>query len=62
MKPAKAMLDAEYICPFCREGDFDAIGLKRHLLAGWCNAFEATPEHRATLTLSPTKKARRNDR
>lgn len=26
-------------CPFCKEQDFDAIGLKQHLLVGWCEAF-----------------------
>lgn len=28
-------------CPFCREADFDLIGLKGHLLR-WCEAFEST--------------------
>lgn len=27
-------------CPFCKETDFDDIGLKNHLLRGWCDAFE----------------------
>jgi hypothetical protein len=30
-------------CPFCNEPDFDKIGLKRHLLRGWCEEFEDTP-------------------
>lgn len=29
-------------CPFCNESDFDATGLKSHLLCD-CDAFEATP-------------------
>jgi hypothetical protein len=29
------------LCPFCDEGGFDAIGLKAHLLRGWCDAFES---------------------
>jgi hypothetical protein len=28
-------------CPFCKEADFDEIGLKMHLLKGQCDAFEA---------------------
>ena len=28
-------------CPFCGENDFDAIGLKSHLL-NWCEVFETT--------------------
>ena len=33
----------EYIeCPFCGEKDFDLIGLKIHLLRGWCDVFEVT--------------------
>jgi hypothetical protein len=27
-------------CPFCKEGDFDAIGLKHHLLSGYCEDFD----------------------
>ena len=26
-------------CPFCSEGDFDAVGLKIHLTAGYCDAY-----------------------
>lgn len=33
------------ICPFCREEDFDGIGLKRHLLSGWCEKFDEVPLH-----------------
>jgi len=29
-------------CPFCREDDFDLIGLKFHLLQGHCPEFENT--------------------
>lgn len=27
------------ICPFCGESEFDAIGLKHHLLSGYCEMF-----------------------
>jgi len=27
-------------CPFCKEADFDAIGLKNHLISGGCDVFE----------------------
>jgi hypothetical protein len=30
-------------CPFCNDDDFDAIGLKIHLIRGWCDAFEKVP-------------------
>lgn len=34
--------EVEYLtCPFCGTNDFDAIGLKGHLLRGWCDEFEA---------------------
>ena len=29
-------------CPFCMKTDFDAIGLKDHLLNGGCEIFNAT--------------------
>ena len=29
-------------CPFCGKDAFDAIGLKRHLLRGWCEIFNKT--------------------
>lgn len=33
-------------CPFCGEQDFDALGLKRHLLYWGCDVFEAvSPEN-----------------
>jgi hypothetical protein len=28
------------VCPFCRDDDFDAVGLKHHLTHGNCQAFE----------------------
>lgn len=31
------------VCPFCGEPDFDAPGLKHHLLSGYCDTFEETP-------------------
>lgn len=32
----------ELTCPFCAEKEFDAQGLKTHLLNGWCELFEQT--------------------
>lgn len=29
-------------CPFCKETDFDLIGLKIHLSSGHCNKYEET--------------------
>lgn len=26
-------------CPFCKDDDFDLIGLKEHLISGWCDEF-----------------------
>lgn len=26
-------------CPFCGDTDFDLIGLKIHLVRGWCDKF-----------------------
>ena len=38
------MANTDMTCPFCGEGDFDAIGLKRHLtISGWCEPFESVP-------------------
>ena len=47
-KKADVVKDKTYgyqplICPFCNEVDFDAIGLKKHLLSGNCNIFEKVP-------------------
>ena len=28
------------VCPFCGEDDFDLLGLKFHLVRGWCETFE----------------------
>lgn len=30
------------ICPFCKEDDFDAVGLKSHLI-NYCDIFEIVP-------------------
>jgi hypothetical protein len=38
---AGMMSVAMMICPFCGETDFDPIGLKGHLLMGWCDVFSA---------------------
>jgi hypothetical protein len=40
-------LDGYLPCPFCGEDDFDLIGLKVHLTAGWCQRFNALPGLRA---------------
>jgi len=29
-------------CPFCGEDDFDLIGLKYHLISGYCEIYEST--------------------
>lgn len=29
-------------CPFCGEDDFDAVGLKHHLIMGYCVEFNET--------------------
>lgn len=38
----KDILSIEIECPFCKEKDFDLIGLKSHFLAGDCEVFENT--------------------
>ena len=38
-------------CPFCREADFDAVGLKVHLSMGDCEAYESTPSPARTVRL-----------
>ena len=38
-------------CPFCREADFDAVGLKVHLSSGHCEAYESTPSPARTARL-----------
>lgn len=40
----------ELTCPFCTEKEFDALGLKHHLLNGWCDVFEQTSPIVAELT------------
>lgn len=32
------------ICPFCKEKDFDLIGLKHHIKCGHCDVFESLEE------------------
>jgi hypothetical protein len=34
------MTEPTLSCPFCGEDDFDLIGLKMHLIRGWCEAFD----------------------
>jgi transcription elongation factor Elf1 len=31
-----------FTCPFCDDGDFDKVGLKHHLLNGYCETFNST--------------------
>lgn len=43
----------EVVCPFCKEADFDLIGLEIHLERGWCEVFGTLrkPKQDETLTL-----------
>ena len=27
-------------CPFCKEHGFDMVGLKHHIMNGWCESYE----------------------
>lgn len=38
----KAGLGAYVQCPFCKENDFDFIGLKQHFKRGWCHIYNET--------------------
>lgn len=29
-------------CPFCKEGEFDLVGLKHHYESGYCNQYNDT--------------------
>ena len=42
--PSTALLadDSDVVCPFCGEGNFDIVGLKTHLVRGWCDKFNET--------------------
>ena len=31
------------VCPFCKDTDFDLVGLKWHLESGMCDEFYSTP-------------------
>lgn len=46
-------------CPFCGEVDFDYIGLKAHLLKGWCDMFESVPPIIAELRIPDNGEASR---
>ena len=37
--PLLAFDSGDGVCPFCAEGEFDLVGLKGHLLRGWCDKF-----------------------
>jgi hypothetical protein len=41
-------------CPFCKESDFDLVGLKHHINMGWCEVFNHT------IDVSEEQKARQN--
>lgn len=43
-KPVKEPITQCIPCPFCSDPDFDLIGLKNHLMNGWCAAFNALKE------------------
>lgn len=32
----------DIVCPFCGEKSFDLVGLKFHLISGWCEPFDNT--------------------
>lgn len=36
------------VCPFCKDTDFDMVGLKIHLLSGYCEIFDLveTPQRK----------------
>ena len=36
----KTSEDCLLVCPWCKEADFDDIGLKLHIINGWCPVFE----------------------
>jgi hypothetical protein len=38
------------VCPFCNEDDFDLLGLKFHLVRGWCVEFETLNDHPRCVT------------
>jgi len=40
--PLLAFDSGDGVCPFCAEGGFDLVGLKGHLLRGWCDKFNKT--------------------
>ncbi len=35
----------ERSCPFCGDDDYDAVGLKMHLVRGNCEVFNETPDY-----------------
>jgi len=35
---------SDIVCPFCKDSDFDFIGLKAHLERGGCDIFDKTPK------------------
>ena len=49
----------ELQCPFCKERDFDDIGLKAHLLRGWCDQFNDVDTLASSL---PERRAAREDK
>ncbi len=36
--------DNDMACPFCGETEFDEVGLKTHLVVGWCLIFDEIDE------------------
>ena len=44
MKIENITANSDVKCPFCQEGGFDLIGLKQHIINGWCEVFnDITP-------------------
>ena len=55
----------DLVCPFCKEGEFDVIGLKAHLLNGWCEKFNnviSLEEERKQLGIKEPEEESEDDR
>jgi len=52
--------DGLVACPFCGEEDFDLPGLKLHLEAGWCDAYERV-ERRRTMFEEAAERGRQKE-
>lgn len=45
----------DIICPFCKEGDFDLVGLKSHLSNGDCEIYNNTANRKRMFQENPTR-------